>query len=181
MDADQIASLIEVAIPLLAGCVLLARPSLFTKKNLTAQENVGIKKRLALAGRLALVAAALMFISKAGDILNKKEVPTETFLAGIVSQTNQKLPKTVDPYTSLERLSASDHTLTYHYLLHDLDTSNLSADSVSASFKAALIAQLQKSPNAKQLGIRKIHMRHSYESSDHSFALTIDIAPEDYQ
>lgn len=180
MNASQLASLVDVAIPLLAGAVLLAKPALFTKKDLNAPENAGLKKRLSLAGLLALVAAALVFASHAAGNQNPKEVSTETFLAMVVVQTNRQLPRTVDEYTSLERVSASDHTLIYHYRLHDLDTSRLSADELAAALKPAAIAQLLKNPKAKAFKERNIHVRHHYETDDHSFTVVITVTPQDY-
>lgn len=180
MNTSQLASLVDVAIPLLAGVVLLAKPSLFTKKDLNAPENAGLKKRLSRAGMLALVAAALVFISHAAGNQNPKEVSTETLLAMIAVQTNRQLPRTIDEYTSLESVSVSDHTLIYHYRLHDLDTSHLSANAVAAALKPAAIAQLQKNPKAKTFKERNIHVRHHYETADHSFTVVITLTPQDY-
>lgn len=180
MNTSQLASLVDVAIPLLAGALLLAKPSLFTKKDLNAPENAGLKKRLSLAGILALVAAALVFVSHAASSQNPTEVSTETFLAMVVVQTNRQLPRMIDEYTSLERVSASDHTLIYHYRLHDLDTSRLSADAIAAAMKPAAIAQFQKNPNVKTFKARNIHVRHYYETDDHSFTVVIALTPQDY-
>lgn len=180
MNASQFASLVDVAIPLLAGLVLLAKPSLLTKKDLNAPENAGLKKRLSLAGILALVAAALVFVSHTTGNPPPEEASNETFLAMVVVQTNRQLPRTIDEHTSLERVSASDHTLIYHYRLHDLDTSNLSADAIATDLKPAAIAQLQKNPKAKTFKARNIYVRHHYETDDHSFTVVITITPQDY-
>lgn len=180
MNSDQIASLVEIGLPFLIGVLLLARPSWFVKNRLGDARYLNAKKRLAKGGVLLLIAAGLIFVAHAGELFSPKKMSPEEFLATVVEQNNRILPRPIDEFTTLERVSASGNTFLFHYTLQNLDIGGLSAEAAAEALKPALIKQLGSLRSVEELRAHGIHIHHVYATADGSRTFTIKIAPTEY-
>lgn len=96
-----------------------------------------------------------------------------------VAQSNKTLPRQVDEFTTLERVSASDNTFIFHYKLQNIDVGQLSAEAASA-LKQTLIRQLGTLKNVGEIRAHGIHVHHVYSAADDSTVIVIEIAPNEY-
>lgn len=100
-------------------------------------------------------------------------------MAVAVAQSNKTLPRQVDEFTTLERVSASDNTFIFHYKLQNIDVGQLSAEASSA-LKQTLIRQLGTLKNVGEMRAHGIHVHHVYSAADGSTLVVIGIAPNEY-
>jgi hypothetical protein len=108
MNADQIASLINIGIPLFAGVAMLLSAAMIPKGDLIHPQRGKRKRFLNVGGGLLLVAAGLLAVSSLEQFSTPdQELSTAEYLQSIVKAGNPKLPKRMDEYTTLERLGSS--------------------------------------------------------------------------
>ena len=180
MNADQIATLINVGIPLLAGVGMLLSAAMIPKEDIHPQRSKR-KRLLNVGGGLLLVAAGLLSVSSLGSSATAEPAqPTAEYLRSLVDAGNPKLPKRIDEYTTLERLGSSGSTLTAFYTLHNLDFENMTEQAFEEAARPGLIQQLSRQPAISDFRDRSITMEYVYQSEDKLFFCVIAIGPGEY-
>lgn len=180
MSSEQIASLIDILIPLGIGLLAMFWPFILSRQDWNLPKNAKRKMLLMGAGFIMVISSGFRLAGNWDSLVSEPVIPTAELLQQIVVQGNLKLPKEIDAYTTFERMGSSGDTLISYFTLHGVDTSGLTPQRFSESMKPSVLAQISKQPNVSLFRDRGVILQCVYSNEDASFRATVTVSPDEY-
>ena len=97
----------------------------------------------------------------------------------IASSTNQRLPRLVNEFTVLDSVTTKEKTLTYHYVVLGVTSSEIDQSDAYKQLRTQLLGRLCSTRNVKDFLAQGITISERYTGTDNAEIVTIDIKASD--